>query len=144
MKPMGYYKYIDNELLSSLSSFGNPAIFWLGIVAIFYLFIRVFRAKNLEAFFLLSAFFSLYLPYAFVGRLMFIYHFYYALPFLILAIVLMWRDAIERFAFMRTVLWVYLIIVVSLFLAFYPILSAYAIDHTYVSSYLKWFDSWWF
>jgi dolichyl-phosphate-mannose--protein O-mannosyl transferase len=144
MKPMGYYKVIEDGMVHSLNALGNPAIFWLGIVSIFYLLGSLIWRRSLEVIVILSAFFALYLPYVFVGRLMFIYHFYYAVPFLILAIVWMFKALIERFAWVRIGLFVYLFLVATLFLAFYPILSAYGIDSAYVNTYLKWFDGWWF
>ena len=144
MKPMGYYKEMKHGLLSSINAFGNPAVFWLGIVAVFYLLLITFIRKSLEATFILLAFLGLYLPYIFVGRLMFIYHFYYAVPFLILAIVYMLKDAMERFSFIRHFYGIYLLIVSGLFLAFYPVLSGYVIPQSYVAQWLKWFSTWWF
>ena len=144
MKPMGYYKQVKDGLLSSINALGNPAIFWTGILAIGYVFFASLVRRSLEATFILLAFLGLYLPYIFVGRLMFIYHFYYAVPFLILAIVYMLKDGMERFVVMRYFSGMYLIIVTGLFLAFYPILSGYAIDNSYVSQWLKWFSTWWF
>jgi len=144
MKPMGYYKEMKYGLLSSINAFGNPAVFWLGIVAVFYLLLITFIRKSLEATFILLAFLGLYLPYIFVGRLMFIYHFYYAVPFLILAIVYMLKDAMERFSFIRHFYGIYLLIVSGLFLAFYPVLSGYVIPQSYVAQWLRWFSTWWF
>jgi dolichyl-phosphate-mannose--protein O-mannosyl transferase len=144
MKPMGYYKEMKHGLLSSINAFGNPAVFWLGIVAVFYLLLMTFIRKSLEATFILLAFLGLYLPYIFVGRLMFIYHFYYAVPFLILAIVYMLKDAMERFSFIRHFYGIYLLIVSGLFLAFYPVLSGYVIPQSYVAQWLRWFSTWWF
>ena len=144
MKPMGYYKQVKEGMLSSINAFGNPAIFWMGILAIGYLFFASVVRKKLEATFILLAFLGLYLPYVLVGRLMFIYHFYYAVPFLILAIVYMFKDAMERFKFMGYFLAVYLVVVAGLFLAFYPVLSGYEIEQSYVTQWLKWFSIWWF
>jgi len=144
MKPMGYYKEIKQGFLSSINALGNPAIFWVGIVAVFYLFVMSIVRKSFETTFILLAFLGLYLPYIFVGRLMFIYHFYYAVPFLILAIVTMLKDGMERFVFVRKTYGIYLIIVVGLFLAFYPVLSGYVVPQSYVADWLKWFPTWWF
>ena len=144
MKPMGYYKQVKDGLLSSINVFGNPAIFWLGIVALLYLIFITVKRATLEASFILLAFLGLYLPYVFVGRLMFIYHFYYAVPFLILAIVYMLRDSIEKFTVIRRFYGIYLFVVAGLFLAFYPVLSGYAIENSYVTQWLKWFSTWWF
>jgi len=144
MKPMGYYKQIKEGFLSSINAFGNPAIFWMGILAVIYLFFAAIVRKSLEATFILLAFLGLYLPYVFVGRLMFIYHFYYAVPFFILAIVYMFKDLMERFGFMKSVFAIYLLLVAGLFLMFYPVLSGYGVDQTYVATWLKWFSAWWF
>ena len=144
LKPMGYYKDIKDGVLSSINAFGNPAIFWMGIVAILYLVFVMFKNRTLEAAFILLAFLGLYLPYIFIGRLMFIYHFYYAVPFLILAIVYMLKDTIQKFSFVEKYYGVYLLLVAGLFLVFYPVLSGYPIDNTYVSQWLKWFSTWWF
>jgi len=143
LKPMCYYREIKNNIFSSITVFGNPAIFWIGIVSIFYLFFAMFKNKTIESAFILLAFLGLYLPYIFIGRLMFIYHFYYAVPFLILAIVYLWKDLICYSSKYYKVLFVYLILVSGLFLIFYPVLSGYEIAKPYVDNYLIWFDGWW-
>jgi len=144
MKPMGYYKQVKDGILSSINVFGNPAIFWMGILAMCYVLFASIVRKSLEATFILMAFLGLYLPYVFVGRLMFIYHFYYAMPFLILAIVYMFRDGMEKFTVVHQPYGVYLFSVAGLFLAFYPVLSGYEITQSYVDEWLKWFSTWWF
>ena len=144
IKPMGYYKQVKDGLLSSINAFGNPAIFWTGIAALLYVFYVAIVRKTLEATFILLAFLGLYVPYVFVGRLMFIYHFYYAVPFLILAIVYMFKDIMERFNSVAKFYGVYLLLVSGLFLSFYPVLSGYVISQLYVTEYLKWFSTWWF
>jgi len=144
LKPMGYYKELKNGMLSSINAFGNPAIFWLGIVSIFYLLFASIKHKSLEATFILLAFIGLYVPYIFVGRLMFIYHFYYAIPFLMLAIIYMFRDGIQKFRFIRYIFGGYLFVVVGLFMAFYPVLSGYSIENMYVNHWLRWISTWWF
>jgi dolichyl-phosphate-mannose--protein O-mannosyl transferase len=144
LTPMGYYKQVKDGLLSSINAFGNPAIFWTGIVAMFYLLFSFLKSRSLEAAFILFAFLGLYLPYIFVGRLMFIYHFYYAVPFMMLAIVYMFRDLEASFPFSSRLHMFYLGLVAVLFLAFYPVLSGYSIDKSYVDSLLRWFPKWWF
>jgi dolichyl-phosphate-mannose--protein O-mannosyl transferase len=143
MKPMNYYREVKEGMFSSITCFGNPAIFWTGIVAILYLIYVVIRTRVLEAMFILFAFLALYLPYIFVSRLMFIYHFYYAVPFLILAIIYMLRDIMAWRKGFEKIYWIYLALVAFLFLMFYPILSGYSIEKIYVDSYLVWINGWW-
>jgi len=142
-RPMCYYREIVADRFSSITVFGNPAIFWLGIVAVLYLVYGFVRRRTLEGSFILIAFLSLYLPYIFVHRLMFIYHFYYAVPFLILAIVYMLRDGMHYFPKYRKFYFVYLAVVALLFLVFYPVLSGYEVPKVYVDYGLRWFPGWW-
>ena len=142
-RPMCYYREIVGDRSSSITVFGNPAIFWLGIVAVLYLVYVFVKRRTLEGSFILIAFLSLYLPYIFVHRSMFIYHFYYAVPFLILAIIYMLRDMMNSFPKYRKFYFLYLAVVALLFLAFYPVLSGYEIPKSYVDHGLTWFDGWW-
>ncbi|RUM73033.1 MAG: hypothetical protein DSZ09_00455 [Sulfurovum sp.] len=144
LKPMCYYREVKDGLFSSITSFGNPAIFWLGAISMIYLLCVACIRRSLEASFILFAFLGLYLPYIFVGRLMFIYHFYYAMPFMILGIVYFLRDLVKRVTFFKKYYLVYLLVVIALFLAFYPVLSGYGVPQSYVDHYLKWGSKWWF
>ena len=142
-RPMCYYREIQGDLFSSITAFGNPAIFWVGTVSLLYLLYVVVRRVTLEAFFILTAFLGLYLPYAFIGREMFIYHFYYAVPFMMLAIVYMLKDMMHYFPKYRKVYFIYLAVTAVLFLAFYPVLSGYEVPKAYVDHGLIWFSGWW-
>ncbi len=141
--PMCYYREAQDKLFSSITVFGNPAIFWVGTASLFYLLYVVAKRATLEASFILLAFLGLYLPYVFVGRQMFIYHFYYAVPFMMLAIVYMLKDAMKYFPKYRKFYFVYLAVVAILFLAFYPVLSGYEVLKSYVDHVLVWFPRWW-
>ena len=143
MKPMCAYRNIENGIFSSITMFGNPAIFWTGIVAIIYLIYISVKRRTVEGAVILFAFVALFLPYAFIGRLMFLYHYYYAVPFLILAIVYGIRDFLKYYPKYSILLWIYLIVVAGLFLLFYPVLSGYEVPKSYVDNYLIWFPTWW-
>jgi len=143
LKPMCYYRNVHENLFSSITVFGNPALFWMGGVSLGYLIYATIRHKSLEATFILLAFLGLYLPYIFVGRLMFIYHFYYAVPFLFLSILYLWRDLIAHHPLFYRLFWLYLVIVMVLFLMFYPVLSGHEVPKSYVDNYLVWIDGWW-
>ncbi len=142
-RPMCYYREIQGKLFSSITSFGNPAVFWVGTASVLYLFYVALKRTTLEASFILLAFSGLYLPYIFIGRQMFIYHFYYAVPFMMLAIIYMLKDAMKYFPKTRKFYFVYLAVVAVLFLAFYPVLSGYEVPKVYVDYGLKWFPGWW-
>jgi len=143
LKPMSYYRQINDGMFSSITCFGNPAIFWTGIVAVLYLLYVAITKRVLEAVFILLAFLGLYLPYIFISRMMFIYHFYYAVPFLILAIIYMLRDLMVWSEKSVKIYILFLAVVAFLFLMFYPVLSGYTVPKTYVDTYLVWINGWW-
>ena len=143
VKPMCATREITNGQFSSVTIFGNPAIFWLGVVSILYLVYVLIRKRTMEASFILLAFIGLYLPYMFIGRYMFIYHYYYAVPFLILAIVYGIKDFLSYYPKYSILVWIYLSLVAGLFLAFYPVISGYEVAKSYVDNYLIWFPGWW-
>jgi dolichyl-phosphate-mannose--protein O-mannosyl transferase len=142
-KPMCYYRQIHDGRFSSITAFGNPALFWAGTASLVYLAYLNIKRCTVSSMFILLAFLGLYLPYIFIGRLMFIYHFYYAVPFMFLALVYSIRDLMHRSQRVRQYLWVYLSIVALLFLAYYPVLSGYEVPKAYVDYLLKWFPWWW-
>ncbi len=71
---------------------GNPFIYWGGILAIvatgMLILYRVYRREDTDktAFFIIMGFIANFLPFALIGRVMFIYHYQAALVFTILAI----------------------------------------------------------
>lgn len=142
-RPMCYTREIHGTLFRSVTVFGNPAIFWTGTIAVLYLIYVSIKRRTLESSFLLLAFAGMYLPYIFVGRSMFIYHFYYAVPFMILAIIYMLKDAMMYFPQHCKLYFIYLAVVAALFLAFYPVLSGYEVPKVYVDYGLVWFPGWW-
>lgn len=142
-KPMGYYKQYHGTLVSSINAFGNPAIFWVGILALSYLIFAMFKHKSLQASFILLAFLGLYVPYIFIGRLMFLYHFYYAVPFVILAVVYLLKELATRFQRLGYAVVFYCAIVVLFFLLFYPVLSGVEVEKDFVQHYLIWLPKWW-
>ena len=143
LKPMSYYRQINDGVFSSITCFGNPAIFWTGLVALLYLLYVSITKRILEAVFILLAFLGLYLPYMFISRMMFIYHFYYAVPFLMLAIIYLLRDLMVWSQKSFKVYILFLAVVASLFLMFYPVLSGYSVPKSYVDNYLVWINGWW-
>ncbi|MGQ9473517.1 MAG: phospholipid carrier-dependent glycosyltransferase [Candidatus Caldatribacteriaceae bacterium] len=128
--------------ISSIVSLGNPAIWWLGVLLLLaLLFFSDLRTISSLPF-ILSGFFSQYLPWIFVPRITFIYHYYGCVPFLILLIGAFFKK-LEGLSFSyKRWMWVYGIAVVVLFAMFYPILSGKVVDENYVGKFLQWLPSW--
>ncbi|HIJ59590.1 MAG TPA: phospholipid carrier-dependent glycosyltransferase [Nitrospirae bacterium] len=128
----------------SIVSMGNPFIWWIGSLSIlFWLYVVFIKNKgNLLIFFIITAFLSNYLPWLLVPRETYIYHFFASVPFLILSLIYVIKTIkIDKIS-PSYLLLAYTTSVIALFVLFYPILSGTTVDKTYISQYLKWFNSW--
>ena len=141
---MGYLREEYNIYTSSINAMGNPAIWWIASVGFFYTLFSFIKSRDNKTFIILAGFISLYLPYAFIGRVMFIYHFYYAVPFLMFSLAYMVYDLIKMKFNLIYVVLAYMFVVATLFIMFYPVLTGIEIERAYVNEYLKWLPKWWF
>lgn len=137
VRPLSLFYWQDNQgLSSSVVLLGNPAIWWLGLVTISSTLLIAVKTKKLLPWYLCLMAFSLYLPWIFVGRLSFIYYFYVVTPFWILTIAYILQQS------KPIIIYSYLVLVILLFIMFYPALSGIPVSRNYVVHYLQWFSSW--
>lgn len=146
MRPIWYYngKEVSEGNVSSIASFGNPAIWWVGLLAVIAAIFVSRQRKDKGMFVVLIAYFSQYVPWMLVSRLTFIYHYFAMVPFLILCIVYMIKVLLEKKPARKVYVAAYLTLVLGLFVMFYPVLSGMVVNKSYVDNMLRWFDSWTF
>lgn len=129
--------------VSYMSTFGNPLIWWGGILTALYLL--GMRKKNGAGFkglgFVGVGFASQFVPWMFVTREVYIYHYFASLPFLILVIVFTLRDIYYSFSWGRKAVYAYLAVCVAAFIMFYPAISGVPTSWEY-SQFLRWLPSW--
>lgn len=85
-----YYWNNDNDG-TYLYLLGNPAIYYLGLMSVVYLIYFAIRNKIKTSdpiYIIVLGFLMNYVPFAFIGRVMFLYHYQVALVFSIIAIVM--------------------------------------------------------
>jgi len=133
IRPIFYYANTIDGLRQGISSFGNPAVWWFGIFATFCAMLN-WRDKDSQ--FLLIAYAAQFLPWVFVDRATFIYHYFPSLPFVVLLIVLFFRNRPPRMA------WAYGAVVLGLFVLFYPVLAGRPVSLDFVQTFLRWFPAW--
>lgn len=126
---------------SSIVSFGNPAIFWVGIPAVATAAFIAVRKRDASIGVVLVALICQYLPWVGINRLAFIYHFFSTVPFLILCIVASLRNVELGCPRFRAVTCGYLCIAAGFFILFYPVLSGLHVPQSYVAS-LRWLPTW--
>lgn len=147
-----YVSNLPGDLRSSVSLFGNPAVWWVGFAAIValtgfavYRVVVGLKSRRVPVFevpvaFLSVVFFAQWLPYAFVSRGLFLYHYYVNVPIICLGsayfISKYWHNR-----WMKVVAIIYFILVVALFVLFYPVISGMPVLSSVTES-LRWFEQW--
>ncbi len=142
-RPIWYYngKGLAEGRISSISSFGNPLVWWGGALALISLAITKIKAKDRRLSFIFIGFAAQYLPWIFVSREVFIYHFFASVPFIILALTYVMKEICESFKWGKKAVAGYIGAVLILFVMFYPVISGLEVSHTYGEA-LELFSSW--
>ena len=140
-KPVWYHqeKY-DNATKETITGIGNIVIWWIGIIGMLYILVNAFIKRNKASIFLLITIMSLWLPYAFIGRVMFLYHFFPVLPFMMLSIVKLFSDIEEKYK-INYLIPTYMIFVILFFIIYYPVVSGTEVSIDYINN-LRLFSSW--
>ena len=159
IKPMWYYSAAFPAMgkASTIMAFGNPAVWWTGLVAILFVLgysayrnalpmLRVTRGRD-DAYdrampVIAVGFLSAYLPWVLVSRLTFIYHYFASVPFIILATAQGLRY-LERHnkKLSHALMLVLGVAAVALFIAFYPYASGLEVSREWLAR-MNWFKNW--
>lgn len=132
-----------NHTTSTLSTMGNPLIWWSGVVACIWLIFDSARGKHRHygVTFTAIAALSQFMPWWFVTREVFIYHYFATVPFLIILIVYWLRNIEHGFKYGKQFMWGFVIACVVMFAVFYPVITGIPFDTDYVTA-LRWLPSW--
>ncbi|NLB90636.1 MAG: phospholipid carrier-dependent glycosyltransferase [Clostridiales bacterium] len=153
-KPMYYSatSYTPEGTDASIVAMGNPAVWWGGLLAligVFAVFLkrhfwadennRIFHVHTKndqpELAMILIGFASQYLPWTFVPRGTYIYHYFASVPFIILAIVVVFYWIEKKNKKLGTMLlWGFVFLAALMFIGFFP----YASGATVPIKWLEW------
>jgi len=153
-----------NAAISTIYAFGNPVVWWLGFALMLVLVVQALRLTefipklwrkirksdiameisarrwDVPAVYIVVVFAFSWLPYVFVGRAAYIYHFYLSVPLICLAITYFinkyWNKRLGKVAAIAI-----FAAAVAMFVLFYPVISGALIPSTYIHNYLDWFPS---
>lgn len=158
-RPIWFYSHIvtrtaEGGLREGISSFGNPAVWWAGIPAALFTVYLWAKKKDRTAAFLTVGYLMQYLPWFFVSRLTFIYHYFPSVPFVVLMITYSLRQGEksmdkaayglrhpQKSAFYAAIV-LYGAVALGLFFLFYPVISGQPVEASFAAKYLRWFKSW--
>ena len=97
IRPIWYYVNRVGDNIQTISCFNNPAISLMGLFAVIYTLIKTIKKTDKQNIIIVAAYFSSLIPWIFISRTTFSYHYYPCIPFLILAIIyFFYRNKKER------------------------------------------------
>lgn len=134
---------LANGYASTIASFGNPAIWWVSTIAIIVSIFYTIRDKDKVGLLLLVAYAFQYIPWMLTTRCTFIYAYFTPIPYAILLLVYCFKKFKWKNKFTKILLAIYLLIVLVMFIKFYPVISGIPVNEEYINS-LKWFETWTF
>lgn len=130
-----YTSGTENGLVGNIYAMGNPAVFWAGLVSLLVILVESLTKKDKRLLFVFLGYAAVFVPWALSPRIMFLYHYFPALPFLCLS--LGW--ALSRLKKRSLAISVATILVVLLY--FYPHLTGLKIPVDLSNSYY-WLPGW--
>lgn len=157
IRPIWYFAGDTQEGYSTISAFGNPLLWWAGIPALGAAACLWWKERFRWAGLVLAGFLSVYLPWVLVPRLTFIYHYFTAVPFLVVALCGVFSLLYQRGGFARQLtfpggiqcsgatllLAAFTAACLMLFAVYFPVLSGSPTTRDYANA-LELFETWYF
>ena len=145
VRPILYYLETDavTGLKTAFGCFNNPVVAWGGLIAMAAAAVDIFRRRSARALFIVVGYLSQLVPWMFIGRTTFAYHYFPSTLFLVLALAYVFDQLMER----RRTGWkgpIYGLTggAVGLYFLFYPVLIGLPVPDWYGTVLLKWLPSW--
>ncbi len=142
-RPILYYlKYFGDGTRSSFGAFLNPVLCWAGLIAVSLCAVFAVRRRDKLSQFIVIGYLAQLLPWVFITRTTFEYHYFPSSVFLVLALA-------RIFSLMEgnTKGWKFNVygltgLSCALFIAFYPVLSGVRVNAELATNLLKWLPTW--
>jgi len=140
LKPIYYYRHVmDDGKYRGINSFGNPALWWGGFLGLVWCVKRWIANHDKTARFLCIAWAAQILPWVFISRATFIYHYYPCVPFLALIVAYFVKTRTKH-----RQRWYALsccAVVLIMFAVFYPTISGMLVNINTIER-LQWLPGW--
>lgn len=139
LRPILYYLSYGDGTVSTIGAFVNPLLCWGGLLALPVLAYRAVRHDR-TALFILVGYLAQVLPWVFISRLTFEYHYFAATLFLVLALGYVFDRLRQRGYF--GIMYAFTAASGALFALFYPVLTGVTVSRSYAWNVLKWLPDW--
>ena len=139
LRPILYYLSYGDGTVSTIGAFVNPLLCWGGLLALPVLAYRAVM-RDRTALFILVGYLAQVLPWVFISRLTFEYHYFAATLFLVLALGYVF-DRLRRHGYLGIV-YAFTAASGALLALFYPVLTGVTVSRSYAWNVLKWLPDW--
>lgn len=136
-----YWVGTTNEgAITRIALLGNPAIWWFSIPCVVYTVLAAIKTRKFEYWFLIIPIISMMASYVGIDRIMFLYHYFPVLPFVMLTIVafIKWVCDKTKHDFL---IYIFVVAIIIVFIQFYPIYSGFPTSAKYIKE-LQWLKTW--
>jgi dolichyl-phosphate-mannose--protein O-mannosyl transferase len=135
-----YFQSLPNNMVSTITAMGNPVIWWVGLPIVLIALWKGFRERAPSYLFIGILYMFQWIPYAFISRSLFIYHFYSNVPITIIALAAVLSESWSRPSERKFVV-LFLAASLTVFITFFPVISGLPVPAWY-TQYLRLFRSW--
>ena len=143
IRPILYYlEYFDDGSRSSIAAFLNPALCWGGLLFLPLLGYTAIARKDRRAAFILLGFAAQLLPWVFIRRVTFAYHYFPSSLFLVLAVSYVFAILRDNRKKGLACAGAYAAVSLLLFLLFYPALSGAPVNNELGTALMGWLPTW--
>lgn len=136
-----YWVGTTNEgAITRIALLGNPVIWWFSIPCMIYTLFAAIITRKFKYWFLIIPIISMMASYVGIDRIMFLYHYFPVLPFVMLTIVafIKWIGDITKHDFL---IYIFVAVIIIVFIQFYPIYSGFPTSYKYLKD-LQWLKTW--
>jgi dolichyl-phosphate-mannose--protein O-mannosyl transferase len=146
IRPLWMYQApgLPQGMAGTIATMGNPLLIWGGLAAVIYMMCGLFRERpggGNAPLIILSGFLAQLVPWFFVARVTFIYHYFPIIPFIAAALGCYIDESIIKKGRRLTVPIVYVALSALLFIMYYPVLTGAVVPENYVD-WLKILPKW--
>ncbi|MBR3294471.1 MAG: glycosyltransferase family 39 protein [Oscillospiraceae bacterium] len=137
-----YLDYFPDGRRSSFGAWLNPILCWAGLLALFVLVYAAIFRRDRKAAFLLVGYLAQLLPWVFITRTTFEYHYFPSSVFLVLALGYVFSLLRDNRKDWRVPVYSLCILSAAVFILFYPAVSGMPVNNASATKLMKWLPTW--
>jgi dolichyl-phosphate-mannose-protein mannosyltransferase len=141
VRPVWLFVNYGKDTVENIYALGNPLIFWGGLLAVAFSVWFAITNKERKLWYLLLAYAVFWMPWILSPRIMFLYHYLPAIPFLCIILAFALEKISTYNPKLRKLPVVFLVLVFALFWFFYPYWTAMSVPKEEVARF-QWFNTW--